>query len=89
MARPAPNHHFEFLCQGFMRGKSEKKSTQEISFLGHLDTGTRNGGVEPADQGGRMKLTGRASCLLTHRSWIPVQQEASYQQKSCCPADLF
>ncbi|KAM7232145.1 hypothetical protein CapIbe_016906 [Capra ibex] len=51
--------------------------------------GTRNGGVEPTDQGGRMKLTGRASCLLTHRSWIPVQQEASYQQKSCCPADLF
>eukprot|EP00069_Balaena_mysticetus_P020106 bmy_12723T0 len=31
--------------------------------------GARSGGVEPTAQGGRMKLTGRASCLLTHR-WI-------------------
>lgn len=38
------------------------------SVLHYLSAlGTRNGGVEPADQGGRMKLTGRASCLLTHR----------------------
>lgn len=38
------------------------------SVLHYLSAlGTRNGGVEPTDQGGRMKLTGRASCLLTHR----------------------
>lgn len=70
------------------------------SVLHYLSAlGARSGGVEPTAQGGRMKLTGRASCLLTHRwifasghysgSWTQVQQEASHQQQSCCPADLF
>lgn len=78
------------LCCG---GRSE---CLQVSVTGE---GARSGGVEPTAQGGRMKLTGRASCLLTHRwifasghysgSWTQVQQEASHQQQSCCPADLF